>query len=387
MRYAWLPLLALIPLLMAKETLLPGIDVQHVAEQAKKATVRVLVINEENQGMGGGSGSIVSPDGLVYTNWHVAGSTKYSLITLDTGEEIKARLLGANIKIDFALLKLIPDEPRIFPTLPLGDSDKLAPGDIVLAIGAPGDVARARGVGGQMREFQLVNTVTAGLIRAIHKPIFVLFSPGNDYGKELSAIVSMTAQINNGNSGVPAINVYGEQVGINSWGLSFVESENFFMPINDAKKSAEDILRYGRVIYPWLGLYVFWGPEDAQRVLVGRGIPTEAPQAQPREVLAQYTLRESEALKRLLEKYKYPVKILGVFPDSPAEKAGLARGDRILAIQGEKYEDAFDLVRRIRRLRVGQQIELLIERQGELYIVPVTVGEQPPAPLGAGGTA
>lgn len=369
-----------------------GIDLTPVVAQVKPAVVRVLVTDVQGRAGGGGSGSIVSPDGYVYTNWHVAGSAKYVVLTLDTGENVPAKVIGADIKIDFALLKLQPKVPRIFPYVKLGDVDKVKPGDIVIAMGAPGDPARAVartqfGGTNPLREFQLVNTVTAGIIRAIEYPIFTLYGGGQDYGTELYRMVYTTAVINNGNSGGPAFNVDGEQIGINSWGWSATEGDNRFMPINNARKSANDILRYGRVIYPWLGLYVFWSPESAKAITVGSGWwgARETGIEEQSEWTAGGWLSK-EPLHSGMESIKSPITIKGVFPGSPAEEAGLEKGDKILFIDGKEYAHGFELRDIVRNKRVGDTIELTIERGSRLYIVPVKVGEQPPPPLGAGGT-
>jgi len=369
-----------------------GVDLTSVVAQVKPAVVRVLITDVQGRLEGGGSGSIVSPDGYVYTNWHVAGAAKYVVLTLDSGENIPAKVIGSDIKIDFALLKLQPKVPRVFPYIKLGDSDKVNPGDIVIAMGAPGDPARAVSrtqifSSNPLREFQLVNTVTAGIVRAVEYPIFTMYGAGQDYGTELIKMGYTTATINNGNSGGPAINVQGEQIGINSWGWSAAEGDNRFMPINNAKKSANDILRYGRVIYPWLGLYVFWGPEDAKHIEVGSGIMggREIGIEEQSEWSSDPWLSKGP-LRSAMEALKAPVTLKGVFPGSPAEEAGLARGDKILSVDGKSYEHAFELMRYVRNKQVGDTVELTIERGNRLYIVPVKVAEQPPAPMGAGGT-
>jgi S1-C subfamily serine protease len=369
-----------------------GIDLTPVVAQVKPAVVRVLIADVQGRLGGGGSGSIVSPDGYVYTNWHVAGSSKYVVLTLDSGENVPAKVIGSDIKIDFALLKLQPKVPRVFPYVKIGDSDKVKPGDVVFAMGAPGDTARAVsatqfGEMNPLREFQLVNTVTAGIVRAMEYPVFTLWNAGGDYGTELIKMGYTTATINNGNSGGPAFNVQGEQIGINSWGWSAAEGDNRFMPSNNARKSANDILRYGRVIYPWLGLYAFWGPDDAKSIRVGSGFfgGREVGIEEQSDWAADSWLSKGP-LRNALDEFKAPIKLKGVYPGSPAEEAGLAKGDKVISVDEKTYEHAFELMRMIRKMQVGDTVELTIERGERRYIVRVRIAEQPPAPMGAGGT-
>ncbi len=364
-----------------------------VVEASKAATVRLITPRGEF-GASGGSGSIVSPDGYVFTNFHVVVGIRDVRVQLDTGETLPGRVVGVNDKIDFALVKIMPKEPRVFPYVKLGNSDLVKKLDRVYAIGAPGDqsaIAFIVSPGREYREWQLVNTVTAGSVVDLIIPFpisYPLYGLSIDYGKELSAIIATSATINSGNSGGPLFNFLGEQIGVNSWGATILEASHLAMPINDAKKSYEDILTYGHLVYPWAGIYVFWDKNQrkgATNLATGGwggslGLPTQEEVAQWLANSIKVGLREYE------KKYKYPVKVKDLWPESPAEKIGLARGDVILAVNGEKYLDAFELVRKVRTKKVGETVEFLIERQGVQALVSVTLEAQPLSPFGAGGT-
>ncbi|MHA2611463.1 MAG: trypsin-like peptidase domain-containing protein [bacterium JZ-2024 1] len=390
--FYWLALVTIPGAILLPREIPP--ELYPVVETSKAATVRFVVPLGEF-GASGGSGSIVSPDGYVFTNFHVTSGVRNLMINLDSGEEIPARIVGSNDKVDFSLVKLTPPEPRVFPYVKLGNSDLVKKMDRVYAIGAPGD--RSASVlfspGRVYREWQLVNTVTAGSVVDVHLPFTILnpeygreMSP--DYGKELSAMIATSATINAGNSGGPLFNFLGEQIGVNSWGASIFEASHIAMPINDAKKSYEDILSAGRVIYPWAGIYIFWSSarrKGATNLQTGGwGGRLGIPSAQ--EILAEYVATSIKMGLREYQKFLYPSEIKGVWPESPAEKAGLAPGDVILSVNGEKYRDAFELVRKIRAKKVGEPVEFLIKRGKFQALVTVILEEQPQSPAGAGGT-
>jgi len=366
-------------------------DLSPVVRKVKPAMVRVMHLSPV--GGAGGSGSIVSPDGYIYTNWHVVTSSKLVDITLDNGEVIPGKVVGTNVKVDFGLVKLIPPEPRIFPYVDLADSDKIQKNDLVFAIGSPGDASLGFLIeqfnpGFRLKEFQLVNTVTVGIVKDFTYPFPVteaedIYNP--DYGKEITWIIQTTATINSGNSGGATFNVRGEQIGINSWGSSMVEAANLFYPINDAKKSAEDILKYGRVIYPWAGLYIFWAPQDRNPTRIG-GWPGGEIGFNPQQDIQRYIKEGILGFDEFYKKMKYPVKVKGVFPGSPAERVGLAEGDVIYSVNGKTYKDAFELRKMIRSLSVGDRVEFYIQRGGAFRLVTLELEEQPQPPAGAGGT-
>ncbi len=369
-------------------------DLTPVVAKVKPAMVRVLHRSPGGAGGGGGSGSIVSPDGYIYTNWHVVTSAKLVDITLDNGEVLPGKVVGTNVKVDFGLVKIITPEPRVFPYVDLADSEKIQKNDLVFAIGSPGDASLGFMIeqfnpGFRLKEFQLVNTVTVGIVKDFEYP-FPLMSAEDvfnnpDYGKELTWIIQSTATINAGNSGGATFNARGEQIGINSWGSSAMEAQNLFYPINDAKKSAEDILKYGRVIYPWAGLFIFWTPQERNPTYIG-GWPGVEQGFNPQQDIQRYIKEEILRLDEFYKGMKYPVKIKGVFPGSPAEQAGLAAGDVIYSVNGKVYKDAFELRKMIRSMSVGDSVEFFIRRGGVFRLVTLRIEEQPQPPAGAGGT-
>lgn len=367
-----------------------------VVRQVKPAVFRVMHLapGSLETPMGGGSGSIVSPEGYAYTNFHVTTSAKSVVVTLDDNTECPAKVVGTNVKVDFALLKIeCPGRTEPYPYVRLADSNAVQKNEVSFAIGSPGDTSFV--MGGflsptRLKQWQLVNTVTAGIVRDVTVPWQVLSAGGmgwEDYGKELSALFITSATINHGNSGGPSFNVQGEEIGINSWGWTRFEADNEIMPINDAHKSADDLLRYGRVIYPWAGIYVYWTPEErAGAITVGWEMGDVGTNTQDRLMNDLVTLFLGNT-EKLFEKIKYPIKVKGVFPGSPAERAGLAGGDLIYLINGEKVKDALEFTRKIRNMNVGDTVEFYVSRGEFFRLMKITLTEQPQAPAGAAGTA
>ncbi|MGH8103710.1 MAG: S1C family serine protease [bacterium] len=366
-----------------------------VVRQVKPAVFRVMHLAPGSLEtlVGGGSGSIVTPEGYGYTNWHVTTSAKAVVVTMDDYTECPAKVIGTNIKVDFALLKIeCVGRTEPYPYIRLGDSNDVQKNEISFAIGSPGDTSMVIGSPWnpfpRLKEFQLINTVTAGIIRDVTVPWQVLGADESDYGKELSALFITSATINHGNSGGPSFNGRGEQIGINSWGWTGFESDNEIMPINDAHKSADDILRYGRVVYPWAGIYVYWTPEERSGAIsIGGGGMREVGSNTRERLYNDLVHLFLGNAEEILDKLKSPVKVRGVFPGSPAAERGLARDDLIYAINGEKVKDALEFTRKIRNMNVGDSVELYIKR-GEIFkLMKFTLAEQPQFPSGAGGTA
>lgn len=274
----------------------------------------------EEQSRGVGSGFIISQDGYVMTNAHVVADAETIYVTLPDKREFKAKLIGSDRRTDVALIKV---EASNLPRLPLGDSDKIRPGEWVLAIGSP---------------FGLDNSVTAGIVSA----------KGRDTGDYLPFIQTDVA-VNPGNSGGPLINLRGEVIGINSqiysrsggyMGISFA------IPIDEAMRVSEQLKLSGKV--------------TRGRIAVAIGDVTK-------EVADSLGLgRARGALVGSVE------------PGGPAEKAGIEAGDIILKFNGRDIEKASDLPRMVGDTKPGTRVPLQVWRKGQTRDVSVTVTELEP---------
>ena len=234
-----------------------------------------------------GSGVIIDENGYLITNWHVVqNSSTIKVATLDE-KEYDALLIGSDPKSDLAILKIKSSQP--FPCVKIGDSDNLLIGETVIAIGNP---------------FGLSNTVTTGVVSALHRSI-------KKDDEQYENFIQTDASINPGNSGGPLLNIKGELIGINTAIYGEAQGIGFAIPVNTAKRIINDLLRYGEVRSPWLGIYV---------------------QNLSRKIAQQFSYPG-----------KYGVMITTVLPASPAYQAGLKRGDIITAIdqQPVKSKESF----------------------------------------------
>ena len=259
-----------------------------------------------------GSGVIMSNEGHIITNFHVIEGADEITVALFDGRDEEATLVGSDPESDLAVLQInLPDD--IAPAT-ITNVDGHDVGDVVLAIGNP---------------FGVGQTVTMGIISAKGRNRLGL-NTYEDY-------IQTDAAINPGNSGGALINAYGELVGINT--AIFTQSGGsegigFAIPADIAHRTMADIARYGTTIRGWLGIEV------------------------------------QEASPELLKSLKLPEKltgllVTGVFPEGPAEQAGLAAGDIIIGLNGDSANNAVDAMNRIASLRPGDKISVEFLRSGE----------------------
>jgi serine protease Do len=282
-----------------------------------------------------GSGSIISKDGYLITNHHVAGHAERMVCTLWNREEIEAELVGTDPLTDISVLKLKPATPREFIFAQFGDSSKIAVGDSVLAIGSP---------------MALSQSVTLGIISNVEMVMPRLFGSlarfrldGEDVGT-LVRWIGHDAAIYGGNSGGPLVNLSGEIIGINEiqFGLSGA------IPGNLARNVADELIAHGKVRRGWLGMDV------------------------------QPLFKHAEQ--------KHGVMISGVVDGSPAAEAGLKAGDILLrlgnaATQVRYDEEMPDFMRLVTSLPIGKEIEASVVRQDKemsLRLTPIERGELHP---------
>ncbi|HUP43199.1 MAG TPA: trypsin-like peptidase domain-containing protein [Thermoanaerobaculia bacterium] len=272
--------------------------------------------------VGSGSGFIYDTQGHVITNHHVVADASYVLVRLVDGREYRAEVLGSDEASDVAVLRIQPGEGETLPVAELGSSDPLQVGDWVLALGSP---------------FELEATVTAGILSAKRRQLT---------GRQtaLEAFLQTDAAINPGNSGGPLVDLSGRVVGINTaivGGPAFV-GYGFAIPIDLAKKVVSDVLEYGEVRRPQLGVTV--GDVTA--------VDAEA-----------YGLEEIRGAD-----------IGTVLPDSPAARAGIEIGDVIVAVDGKPIDDAADLTTTLAGHQPGDEVTLTLIRAGERREVAVELG-------------
>jgi serine protease Do len=272
---------------------------------------------------GAGSGFIFDREGHVITNNHVVADTDQVLVRLVDGREYTAKVVGSDEMTDVAVLKIEPKHGEQLPSAELGNSDNLQVGDWVLALGSP---------------LELQFTVTAGIVSAKGRQL--TGNPSN-----LEAFIQTDAAINPGNSGGPLVDLDGRVVGINSaiYGSDRFVGYGFAIPVNIAKKTVADILQYGHVRRPQLGVQI-------------------------------QSVSEADA-----EVYKLPAiagaEVVVVAPDSPAAKAGLKIGDVVVAVDGEPIKDGTDLTTTLARHQPGERVNLTLYRKGEKQDVTVALGE------------
>lgn len=275
-----------------------------------------------------GSGFIVRNDGVIVTNAHVVSGATNVVVAMRDGTTYRAKVVGADETNDLAVLKI---EARNLPVAPLGDSNGLQIGEWAIAIGNP-------------YGFVLGNTepsVTAGVISATGRNLV----GGGEGGGVYLDMIQTDASINPGNSGGPLVNADGAVVGVNSSIYSPSGGSvglGFAIPINRARRVAEDLLAHGEVRRPYVGLQL------------------RTPQAQnPRELLTIGAMVRS------------------VNPGSPAARAGVREGDRIVRVGGRTIRNPYEWEAAQLDLRPGEAVPVVVQRGGGETTLSLTVADLP----------
>ncbi len=298
-----------------------------------------------SNGTAKGSGAIVSAKGYIVTNNHVISGAQQIQVTLSNGQMYTAQVVGTDTTTDLAVIKL-DNPPSDLKAVEFADSDKLAVGEDVMAIGNP---------------LGYDDTATTGIVSALNRPVTVTDDSGSDI---VTNAVQIDAAINPGNSGGPTFNAAGQVIGINSSIASTATSSDsagsigigFAIPSNLVKRVANEIIKDGKAKHVALGVTITTGTVEADGV-------TRAG--------AKVTAGTSGS---------------AVVSGSPADKAGLKVGDVIVAYDGNAVSSTYSLLGYVRASALNDKVTLTIVRGGKTMDVEVTLDKEESAVNGSGSS-
>ncbi|MDD5593482.1 MAG: trypsin-like peptidase domain-containing protein [Candidatus Margulisbacteria bacterium] len=273
---------------------------------------------------GVGSGIIISPDGYILTNYHVTEGTRHVDVFLIDGKKQTGTVVGVDPTTDLSVIKL---KCSACAAAELGDSDKLRPGQMALAIGNPFGLA-----GGP--------AVTVGVVSAINRNI------QSDRGL-METLIQTDAAINPGNSGGPLADSDGRVIGINTAIIPFAQGIGFAIPINLARDISKELIEHGKVIRPWLGIAT------------------------------------SDITPEMADYYGFSIKegalVVWMVSGGPAHKAGIQPGDIIVEVEGKHVKTMDDVRKIIGKKKIGEEIELKLLRADNEIEAKLKLGEAPGA--------
>ncbi|HLM45676.1 MAG TPA: trypsin-like peptidase domain-containing protein, partial [Myxococcaceae bacterium] len=275
---------------------------------------------QRQQGLG--SGVIVDPSGIIITNDHVIRGASAIHVVLADGRELEAEVIGSDANNDLAVLKV--SSKQALPAAKLGTSADLMIGETVIAIGSP---------------FGLSKTVTSGVVSATGRTFKADGRTYNDF-------LQTDAAINPGNSGGPLLNVDGDVIGINTAIFASAQGIGFAIPADKVRRIVDELTRFGKVRPAWVGL--------------------ETQDLSPR------------LSRQLGWDRTYGVVVSDVEPGSPADQAGIRRGDVLAEMGGSRISDSEDYVTRARGYPARAAFPLVLFREGAQRTVQVTPVEFPP---------
>ena len=277
----------------------------------------------QRRGTSLGSGFIIDGEGYIVTNNHVIAGAEDITVILRDDTQLKAKLIGADSRVDLAVLKVDPPGKKPLPAIKFGDSDKTRVGDWVVAIGNP---------------FGLGHSVTAGIISARGRSLS---------NESLDDYLQTDAAINKGNSGGPLFNTDGEVIGVNT-AIYSPSGTNaglaFSIPSNIVKQAADQLREFGRIRRGWIGVSYQSVTDD---------------------------IADSFGLDRARG-----VLVANVVADGPAAKAGLKRNDIILSFAGTDVPDLRRFPRFVANARVGSTVDIVVWRGAKEIPLKLKIGEQ-----------
>jgi S1-C subfamily serine protease len=272
---------------------------------------------------GTGSGVILSPDGLILTNSHVAGEAARITVAISDGRQLDARILGDDPDTDLCLLRA--DTREALPHAQLGDSSRLRPGQLAIAIGNP---------------LGFSATVTAGVVSAVGRTL------RGRTGRLIDDVIQTDAALNPGNSGGALADSQGCVIGISTAIIYGAQGICFAVASNTAAYVVSEIIRHGRVRRSYVGI-------------VGQQAPI------PRRLALHHGLADRGIL------------VIDLAPGGPAERAGVRKGDLVVRLAGKPVRGNDELVRVLTAETVGVSLELAVLRGGELKLLSIAAVERP----------
>lgn len=292
----------------------------------------------EKQDIGWGTGFIVSDNGMVLTNKHVVldVEAEYTVFTSD-GKSYAAEVLARDPVKDIAVLQIKKDVAEVFPKAILGNSEDIQIGQTVVAIG------------NALGEFK--NTVSVGVVSGLGRTITAFGEESSGFAESLEDVIQTDAAINKGNSGGPLLNLKGEVIGINTAMVEQAQSIGFAIPVNQAKRSMEQVQSTGKIVYPFLGV---------RYVLITEKIKEENNLASSYGAWLIKGIDGEPAIE----------------PGSGAAKAGLLEKDIISEINSHKITTETSLSELIMKYEPGERIILKVLRNGQEKIIEAILGER-----------
>jgi serine protease Do len=276
---------------------------------------------------GVGSGIIIDNQGHILTNYHVVDHARRLKITLHDGKTFNAKVIGTDKLTDLAVLEIENHDNNAIDSIPsaeLGDSDNLKVGQLVIAVGNPFGLT-----GGP--------TVTTGIISSLNRNI--------EFEDGILELVQTDAAINPGNSGGPLVNTNGEVIAINTAKIPYAHGIGFAVPVNTAKTILHELIQYGKVNRPWLGISTI---NITNRIARYYRLPTN-----------------EGALVVKVEEY------------SPAADAGIRPGDIIEEIDEKRIQEITELSSRIKKKKANENTLLSVNRYERRFNISVTLENQP----------
>ncbi|MGB6300258.1 MAG: HhoA/HhoB/HtrA family serine endopeptidase [Rivularia sp. (in: cyanobacteria)] len=285
----------------------------------------------EREQRGNGSGFIISSNGEILTNAHVVDGADQVTVELKDGRKFNGQVLGEDPVTDVAVIKIDADK---LPVVTLGDSEKLQPGEAVIAIGNP---------------LGLNYTVTSGIISATGRS-------SSDIGASDKRVdyIQTDAAINPGNSGGPLLSARGKVIGMNTAIIRGAQGLGFAIPVNTVKRISEQLIEKGRVDHPYLGIQmVTLTPEVKEKLNNEIGNPT---------------ISASQG-----------VLLIRIMSGSPASQGGLKAGDVIVSINNQPVTRNEDVQKLVEKSKIGQQLNIEVKRNGRTVNLAVRPAPLPPA--------
>jgi serine protease Do len=274
---------------------------------------------------GTGSGFIISPNGTILTNAHVVQGADQVIVTLRDGREFRGEVVGEDPVTDVAVIRV---QASNLPTVTLGNSETLRPGEWAIAIGNP---------------LGLDNTVTAGIISATGRSSAQIRVPDKRVN-----FIQTDAAINPGNSGGPLLNERGEVVGMNTAIIGGAQGLGFAIPIETARQIADQLITRGYAEHPYLGLQMRTLTPELRNIL------------------------NTDRRSNIRVQADQGVVVLGILPNSPATRAGVRPGDVIQQLGGRSVTTAEAVQQIVQESTIGQPMPMVVNRGGQSVTVNIS---------------